>query len=585
VALAKELNKSSYSTVHPITLNIHTDGAPLVRTTKLSLWPCLASVVELAPQVREKQTNILVLCLWSSSVKPNVDLFMKDSIQQLLDLSIPSIITVNDIQFSITVKTQLFLSDLPAKALFWKTINYNGYSACTNCLTEGIVSFSFITFVAYENEYHFNMFFVVGVCRNRQVFYPYNKNNYQQRNHAEFVATAEAAKNRTSSSKKESAVKGVKGISPLLQIFEYPKQIIFDYMHLCCLGHMSTLIQRWLPMLNKEALNEINSKLFSQRFPHNISVKFNYPLNLCGDWKAKHFRVFVLSIGLPYMLPHLPQLIASHFALYSMFVKLLHCPKSNDEVQLADKIIHFYCQTAPKIYGPAFEIFSLHAHLHLPQQVLTHGGLSFTSAFCFESAIRYLKKKAHGTRNLATQIADWINAETIVIRPPFKVSTPTGINNIRINDPIFEKYRNEFLNVLHTFIQNNNEINLYLRYKDAFITYHTVLYDLPFSCSSYIISYKSTNSSIQYGQIIVFIKHHEDYYAFIREYKPTEKNTSDYVSIPDELKSKLDEIFAIRTLSESFTLIPVNSICHKCIQVEYADYVFLSEIRVDYEHD
>lgn len=135
--LAEELNKSSNSKVHPITLNIHTDGAPLVRTSKSSLWPCLASVVELPPQVREQQTNILVLCLWSSSNKPNVDLFMKDSIQQLLDLSIPSIIIVNDIQFSITVKTQLFVSDLPAKALFWKTISYNGYSACTNCLTEG----------------------------------------------------------------------------------------------------------------------------------------------------------------------------------------------------------------------------------------------------------------------------------------------------------------------------------------------------------------------------------------------------------------------------------------------------------------
>jgi hypothetical protein len=49
VALANELNKSSHSTVHPITLNIHTDRTPLVPTTKLSLWPCLASIVGLPP--------------------------------------------------------------------------------------------------------------------------------------------------------------------------------------------------------------------------------------------------------------------------------------------------------------------------------------------------------------------------------------------------------------------------------------------------------------------------------------------------------------------------------------------------------
>lgn len=39
------------------------------------------------------------------------------------------------------------------------------------------------------------------------------------------------------------------------------------------------------------------------------------------------------------------------------------------------------------------------------------------------------------------------------------------------------------------------------------------------------------------------------------------KNTSDYVSIP------------------------VMKICHKCIEVKYDDHAFLSEIRVDYEHD
>ena len=180
---------------------------------------------------------------------------------------------------------------------------------------------------------------------------------------------------------------------------------------------MSTLIQRWKTMLSPEAFIEINKKIFSQRFPHNMSVNFNFPLSSSEEWKAKHFRVFVLSIGLPYMLSYLPPLVASHYALYSMFVKLLHSPKSNLEIELADKIIHYYCRTGPDIYGETIELFSLHAHLHLPQQVLTHGGLSFTSAFCFESMIRSLKKKAHGTRNLVTQIADWINtAEEVLTR-------------------------------------------------------------------------------------------------------------------------------------------------------------------------
>jgi hypothetical protein len=284
-----------------------------------------------------------------------------------------------------------------------------------------VVFFSFSD-VSCCQLFHYDFF--IGVYLNSQVLYPYKKNNLRRRTHANFVATARAAAIRSSSRKKGGEIDGIKGLSPLLQIFEYPTQIVLDYMHLCCLGHMSTLIRRWIPMLSKEAVKEINDIIFSQKFPHNMSVSFNYPFELSGDWKAKHFRVFLLSIGLPCVLPHLPRLVASHFALYCLSIKLLHCPKSNDEIYLADKVINYYCETARQIYGDSIELFSLHAHLHLTEQVLYHGGLGFTSAFCFESAIRYLKKKAHGTKNLATQIADWINIETVIERLSRKLSTP-----------------------------------------------------------------------------------------------------------------------------------------------------------------
>ena len=51
--LVDKLSISYSEKIYPITLNIHTDGAPLVRTTKSSIWPCMASLVELPPQIRE----------------------------------------------------------------------------------------------------------------------------------------------------------------------------------------------------------------------------------------------------------------------------------------------------------------------------------------------------------------------------------------------------------------------------------------------------------------------------------------------------------------------------------------------------
>ena len=88
--------------------------------------------------VREYKENVLTLGLWVSCVEPNVDLFLSDIIQQLIDLSeYGASIFIGEQEFKIYIKTQYFISDLPAKSLFLKTINFNGYFACTNCFREG----------------------------------------------------------------------------------------------------------------------------------------------------------------------------------------------------------------------------------------------------------------------------------------------------------------------------------------------------------------------------------------------------------------------------------------------------------------
>ncbi|CAF3897245.1 unnamed protein product, partial [Rotaria sp. Silwood1] len=105
-------------------------------------------------------------------------------------------------------------------------------------------------------------------------------------------------------------------------------------------------------------------------------------------------------------------------------------------------------------------------------QVLCHGGLRFTSAFCFESAMRHLKKKAHGTKNLAKQIADWINIKIVIETHPRKLSVPIGINKIGIDHLDFKKYRQSFRDVSSSFHQHENDIILFLRFKVVFTTYN-----------------------------------------------------------------------------------------------------------------
>ncbi|CAF2380024.1 unnamed protein product [Rotaria sp. Silwood2] len=354
-------------TLHPITLVIHADGAPLIRSTKSAVWPCFSAIVEIPPPVREYQSNILTLGLWVSTIKPNVNLFLEGIIEQLLNLSNHGTsIFVHEHEFRINVKTQYFVSDLPAKSLFMKTINFNGYFACTNCITE-------------------------GVLHNKQIIYPYASNNYRPRTHDEFIITAkQVEQNLIIGGKRCTSISGIKGLSSLLKIFHYPVDIIYDYMHLVCLNHVPTLIKRFIEIISKDTVAEIDSILKHIKIPHDVNVKFIFSIQSIQDWKAKHVRLFILNLGLPIMTQYLPISYSSHFSIYCLFIKILHCPKSLEEIQLAEKLIHYYCKTSSSIYDKKIELYSLHAHLHLPAQVRNHGGLAFTSSFCFESMINHL---------------------------------------------------------------------------------------------------------------------------------------------------------------------------------------------------
>jgi Transposase family tnp2 len=128
----------SSTSTNRITVIVHTDGAPLIKLSKQNLWPCFASLVELPPPVREYQENIVVMALWSSRIKPDPDIFLRETIDELKNLNINGItLFINDREFNINFGTQCFVSDLPAKALFCRTVNFNGYSACPECLSKG----------------------------------------------------------------------------------------------------------------------------------------------------------------------------------------------------------------------------------------------------------------------------------------------------------------------------------------------------------------------------------------------------------------------------------------------------------------
>lgn len=130
------------------------------------------------------------------------------------------------------------------------------------------------------------------------VLYPYDRNDLTLRSHNEFVAVAKEAEDK-STEKRFKSVNGIKGLSCLLDIISYPQQIILDYMHLICLGHVPTLMKRWIELIDKEDATKMDNMLRSIRVPHNVHVVFNDSIFNVDSWKAKHGRLLVLNIGLP----------------------------------------------------------------------------------------------------------------------------------------------------------------------------------------------------------------------------------------------------------------------------------------------
>ncbi|CAF3575551.1 unnamed protein product [Rotaria socialis] len=540
ICFGEQYQNMSDRSNNTITLIVHSDGAPIVRSSKQSIWPCFASITEISPPLREFQSNIIILALWLSKKKPDVNIFLTETVNDLsLLIHDETSLFIGAKEYKIQLRTQFFISDLPTKTLFCCTTYFNGYSACTFCCSRGI----------WSPDY-------------KKVLYPYENNDLTARTHDSYLKAAREAI-RKSNGGKEVAVEGIK-------------------------GHIPYLINRWCSLIDKKTILAIDKKLQQLRIPHNMKVVFLESITMASQWKAKNSRLFVLHVGVPIMLNHLPNILFSHFVIYSLAIKLLYSPETKQEVLFAERLIEYYCQTAPLVHDPSIEIFSLHAHLHLSYQVRLHGGLAHMSAFAFESLIRYIKNKAHGSCNLASRIAYWVSMQHAVKSNKVNLREDCLMNKFNSSDLIFVQYLPTFRDSLRrTNIDYTKISTLYKRYQYSFVIFHSLIYDDAFNCNSHIISFINNvnNNMICYGSIIVFFSSNDIMYAFIQRYVDCNKQTSHYVDLPKQLHDRINIFYRIVSLSNNFIIIPVGFIRHKCIIVPISDAFCISEIKIDYEHD
>ena len=162
--------------------SMFTDGIPLFKSSKISLWPVYFIILNLPPSIQSKSKNIILSGLWVGPAKLPIQHLFKPLTEQI-DHLINSGLSINLPNGSVTIKAKIVLSifDLPAKALVLSCKQFNGKFGCTVCLHPG----------SYVSR--------------RRVYPP---TSYELRTHKSILSLAQKA------SRCGKAVKGIKGIFP-----------------------------------------------------------------------------------------------------------------------------------------------------------------------------------------------------------------------------------------------------------------------------------------------------------------------------------------------------------------------------------
>ena len=124
-----------------LSLTWNVDGIPLFKSSKFSLWPMYFLINELPYKLRILRENSIFAGLWFGETKPNMSLFLKPVITELIKLESHGIIVKSPaVPQPFTSKVILLAGscDLPAKSLMLNSMQFNGMYGCAKCYQPGI---------------------------------------------------------------------------------------------------------------------------------------------------------------------------------------------------------------------------------------------------------------------------------------------------------------------------------------------------------------------------------------------------------------------------------------------------------------
>ena len=229
-----------------LALGISTDGIPIFKSTKSTLWPVYLIIHNLPPQIRIKEKYIILCGLWQGPSKPDMEILLKPVVQYIETWREHGI-TVQTSSGCIKYYAKLVVGvfDAPAKCSVLCEKHYNGECGCSACLHPG-----------------------KRLSNGARVYLP---SKYPMRTYDKVIEDGEKALTTG------EAVNGVTGVSPLSSSLNLVYSIPSEYMHSVVERVTRMMLNFWFDSMNHgkayylgRKVSDINAVLIKQRPPHEV---------------------------------------------------------------------------------------------------------------------------------------------------------------------------------------------------------------------------------------------------------------------------------------------------------------------------
>ena len=395
-----EEHKKSYAS-----FIFNSDGSPVFKSSKFSIWPIQVNLNEVPPSVRSKKP--LTFGLWFGHDKPNMNIFLKPFIQNINKLSNVGVrCKINNEEKNIHIYAICCCVDTIARAPMQGLMQFNGYFGCNWCLHPGKL---------------------VGHGRKIAVKYPLLYELPPRRSEEmSLFHIREALDSNT-------VVNGFKKATPLLNLkcFNIIDGFVPDAMHCIALGVVKQFLNLWFSSSNEPYsisnanATQIDKYLTSLKAPTQIA-RLSRPLKDRKYWKSIELENWLLY----YSLPALEQIdnfkrYCKHWALLvNAFHILMQSSITIDELVRADVLLKQFVAETQLLYSKKAMTFNVHQLIHISQSVADWGPLWAHSGYPFESGNGQIVRNVHAAKGVVNQVCRNLSVtESLIILEKHIAST------------------------------------------------------------------------------------------------------------------------------------------------------------------